>query len=140
MDNCRGPVSFEHGIEASAIANVAALERTPLDEFSVAVAEIVEDDWCEAIIGKTEARMGTNIAGAANDEYVCHQISSRRRRFSCSGKNAFDAELPVHLIEIGAKTRNRASFGSTQFNWVVVERFPKKPNKRQLHYVPESAA
>jgi hypothetical protein len=67
MDDSSRSISFEHGIEPLAVADIAAFERAPSYEFSVSVAEIVVDDRCEALIRKVHTGMRADISGTSDD-------------------------------------------------------------------------
>src|ERR1700737_4589977 len=72
MDDRDRFVFLQYFFELGAIADVADLKWTPFDELSVTVCQVVEHDWCKALVEQIKASVGPDISSSTSDKYICH--------------------------------------------------------------------
>lgn len=65
-------VSGEHLIQAARVADIAHLQRTPLNEFPMAIGQVVIGHGQKPRLRQAKTGVGAHIAGAARDQDCLH--------------------------------------------------------------------
>ena len=68
MQNCSGPVFGDNRIQPGAVTNIALLDRTPFDEFTMAVRQVVVNDRREAPFSQQQTCVGTDITSPPDNQ------------------------------------------------------------------------